>query len=129
MLRRFHTAVLEKNETCEHGFDTEPMECGWASEATWFVRVTELTSGTEFRAQAQVSPDGLDWCDKESLVLRDRGRSPSAELVRVTDLRARGPGLYQLELRHFGGWLRLRCDLSGGDAPRVKLTIYLALKE
>lgn len=129
MLRRFHTAVLEKNEIYEHGFDTEPMECGWASEATWFVRVTELTSGTVLRAQAQVSPDGLDWCDKQSLVLRDRGRSPSAKLVRATELRARGPGLYQLELRHFGGWLRLRCDLSGGDAPRVKLTIYLALKE
>ena len=91
MLRRFHTAVLEKNETYGHGFDTEPMECGWASEATWFVRVTELTSGTVLRAQAQVSPDGLDWCDKQSLVLRDRGRSPSAKLVRVTELRAGGP--------------------------------------
>ena len=30
--------------------------------------------------------------------------------------------------RHFGGWLRLRCDVRG-DSPRVKLTIYLALKE
>lgn len=54
--------------------------------------------------------------------------SPAAKLVRATELRARGSGLYQLDLRHFGGWLRLRCDLRG-DAPRVKLTIYLALKE
>ncbi|MCY4375501.1 MAG: hypothetical protein OXC31_17200 [Spirochaetaceae bacterium] len=39
-----------------------------------------------------------------------------------------GLGLYQLEVRHFGGWLRLRCDVRG-DTPRVKLTVYLALKE
>ena len=111
MLRRFHTAVLEKNETYGEDFDTEPMECGWAGEATWFLRVVELDAGTTFRVRAQVSPDGLGWCDKEGAALA-----------------VPGSGLYQLEVRHFGGWLRLRCDVRG-DSPCVKLTIYLALKE
>jgi len=111
MLRRFHTAVLEKNETYAQSFDTEPMECGWASEATWFLRVVEMGDGTKFRAQAQVSPDGLEWCDKQGVALA-----------------VPGVGLYELEVCHFGGWLRLRCDVSG-DAPYVKLTVYLALKE
>ena len=110
MLRRFHTAVLEKNETNGEAFDTEPMECGWASEATWFLRVAELDAGTTFRVQAQVSPDGLAGATRRERRWRPRHRAP------------------QLEVRHFGGWLRLRCDLRG-DAPRVKLTVYLALKE
>ena len=110
MLRRFHTAVLEKNETYDYGFDTEPMECGWASEATWFLRVVELEAGTTSRAQAQVSPDGLGWCDKEGAALE-----------------VPGIGLHQLEVCHFGGWLRLSCDVKG-ESPRVKLTVYMALK-
>ena len=57
MLRRFHTAVLEKNETYGEDFDTEPMECGWAGEATWFLRVVELDAGTTFRCGR--SPDGV----------------------------------------------------------------------
>ena len=58
-----------------------------------------------------MSPDGLGWCDKEGAALA-----------------VPGIGLHQLEVRHFGGWLRLRCDVRG-DAPRVELTVYLALKE
>ena len=65
---------------------------------------------------------------------------PASVLVRPTELHTSATGLYQLELRHFGGWLRLRCELGGPrdregreysrlDSPRVKLTIYLALKE
>ena len=38
------------------------------------------------------------------------------------------PGLYSIAVHDFGGWLRLQCELGGQD-PRVKVLIYLALKE
>lgn len=112
MLRRSHTAVIEKNETYSSNFETEPYECGWASEAMWFVRVLEIGgAGTTLRAHAQVSPDGLHWCD-----------------IGQSALEASDRGLNQMRLSNFGGWLRLRVDLDGAQ-PLVKLMIYLVLKE
>ncbi len=112
MLRRFHTAVLEKNETYTADFETEPYETAWASEALWFVRVLDLAgSGARLVAQPQMSPDGLFWCDMQQ-----------------APLEISAPGLHALALREFGGWLRLRCQLQGAN-PKVKLLIYLALKE
>ncbi len=111
MLRRSHTAVLEKNEVFSENFATEPYECGWASEAIWFVRVLEAGPGTSLNAQAQVSPDGLFWCDKEDPTLT-----------------ISGTGLAHLPLRNFGAWLRLRGEL-GGENPSAKVLIYLSLKE
>jgi len=111
MLRRSHTAVLEKNEVFTENFETEPYETGWACEAIWFVRVLEATPGTKLVAHAQVSPDGLFWCDK--------GDAP---------LSLEGEGLVHLPLRDFGGWLRLRCELKG-ERPSAKVLIYLFLKE
>lgn len=113
MLRRSHTAVIEKNETYTAGFETEPYECGWASEATWFVRVLDMRgSNVRLRAHAQVSPDGLHWCDKSD---------PAA-------LEMSASGLRHLPLHDFGAWLRLRVELAG-EAPAVKLLVYLVLKE
>lgn len=112
MLRRSHTATLELNETYTGSFDTEPYECGWASEAAWFVRVIELAAGTVLTAVPQWSPDGLHWCDLEG-----------AAALQLT-----APGLRGRALRDFGGWLRLRCRLAG-DRPRVRLMVHLALKE
>ncbi len=112
MLRRSHTAVIEKNETRDADFATEPYECGWASEASWFVRVLEGEAEQfALRALVQVSPDGLHWCDK------------GGEKLEMTR-----PGLAHLAVRDFGGWLRLRVELSGRK-PKVKLLVYLALKE
>lgn len=112
MLRRSHTATIEKNETYFADFETEPYECGWAREATWFIRVIEMTDGTTLKAMPQVSPDGLFWCDKEG----ERELSISER------------GLRSREVRNFASWLRLRCELEG-DNPRVKVIIHLALKE
>ena len=111
MLRRSHTATIEKNETYTSGFETEPYETAWAAEAIWFVRVIDLAPQTTLRAHPQISPDGLFWCDKRDgpLLIRDRGQ-------------------HALALRDFGGWLRLRCELEGPE-PRVKLMVHLALKE
>jgi hypothetical protein len=109
MLHHSYTAVIEKNSTFTAPFDTEPYECAWAREARWFIRAMEL-AGT-LALTPQISPDGLFWCDE--------GRDP---------LVIRKPGLYSFPLREFGGWLRLRGDLTGADA-KAKVLIYLVLKE
>ena len=93
-------------------FETEPYECAWASEARWFIHVAELEGdGASLSARVQVSPDGLAWCDEGSAF------EPMS-----------APGMYSLAVRDFGGWLRLDCGLDGAD-PRVRLMIYLVLKE
>ena len=112
MLRRSHTATIEKNETYFANFETEPYECGWASEATWFIRVIEMKEGVTLKIMPQVSPDGLFWCDKEG-----------EEELTITER-----GLRSRELRNFSSWLRLRCEMIG-ENPEVKLMIHLALKE
>lgn len=111
MVRRSFTAVLEKNSTFTAGFQTEPYETAWAGEARWFVKVQEMTGGGQMRAVAQISPDGLFWCDEGT---------PALVMT--------GAGLYSQALREFGHWLRLKVELTG-ESPRVKVTIYLALKE
>ena len=110
-MRTSHTAVVERNSIFTSGFDTEPHECAWASEARWFVRILGITEGAELRARAQISPDGMFWIDE------------GTELPVMSEA-----GLYSIKLREFGGWLRLRADLEGSD-PEVKLIIYLVLKE
>lgn len=111
-LPRCHTAVLEKNETYTSSFETEPYETGWAREALWFVRVLDRRgSDVRLRVHAQISPDGLIWCDK--------GDPP---------LEISGEGLGPLPLRDFGNWLRLRVELEGED-PSVKVLVYLVLKQ
>ena len=42
MIRRSFTAVIEKNTTWTSGFETEPYETGWATEARWFIRVVTM---------------------------------------------------------------------------------------
>ena len=112
MLRRSHTATLEQNETYTESFDTEPYECGWASEVTWFVRVIDLEAGPTMKIFPQISPDGLFWCDKGE-----------TEPIAVSE-----ETLYACELNNFGSWLQLRCVLDGVN-PRIKLMVHLALKE
>ena len=111
-MRHAFTAVIEKNATFQGDFETEPYECAWASEARWFIHVAELEGdGAILSARVQVSPDGLAWCDEGS----------AFEPISA-------PGMSSLPVRDFGGWLRLDCGLEGAD-PRVRLMIYLVLKE
>ena len=107
MLRRSLTAVLEKNSTFDGDFETEPYEVAWASEARWFVRVFEIEG--RLYAEAEVSPDGLDWCAE--------GEAKTLEID--------APGLYSFPLRDFGHWLRLSAKLDG----KARVQILLALKE
>lgn len=110
-MRRSFTAVIERNKTVSAAFETEPYECGWASEARWFVRVLEMSPGAELTLTPQISPDGLFWCEEGSATL----------LVRSM-------GVHSFALRDFGQWLRLQAAV-GGPSPRLKIMIYLALKE
>jgi hypothetical protein len=73
----------------------------------------EIAPGAAMTLKAQISPDGLFWCDADNPGL---GRG-----IHET-------GLYSFAMRDFGQWLRLVGELSGAG-PRVKVMIYLALKE
>lgn len=110
-MRRSFTAVIERNKRVSAGFETEPYEAGWASEARWFVRVMEMEAGARLTFTPQISPDGLFWCDE--------GSAP---------LTIDAPGVGSLALHGFGQWLRLRGSVAGGEGA-ARIMIYLALKE
>jgi hypothetical protein len=109
-MRQSQTAVLERNTTYTGDFETEPFETAWAAEARWFVQVVR-TAGDSATAtvRAQVSPDGLTWCDYDGAEHAVSG------------------GITSFPVRDFGHWLRLRGSVTGPDAS-VTLRIYLALK-
>jgi hypothetical protein len=110
-MRNFQTVVLERMSWVTGRFQTEPYECGWASEAIFVVRVHEIEGSIDLRSTVQLSVDGIQWMDDDLCFPRiDRA------------------GSFFLRVRHFGGWLRLASDLGSTDA-RARLTIYLVLKE
>ncbi|MGI8484988.1 MAG: hypothetical protein ACR2OU_12090 [Thermomicrobiales bacterium] len=111
-MRTSFTAVIEQGNTFTADFSTEPYETAWATEARWFVRVLDLSGeDVSLHLFPEISPDGLFWCEE--------GSPP---IVAAT------VGMQSLPLREFGHWLRLRGEFRGSE-PRVKLLIYLALKE
>jgi len=111
-MRQFHHAVLERHYPYTESFATEPYETGWASEGLFFVRVDQMSGDdATLTPRVQLSPDGVNWVDEGTAL------DPIRE-----------PGLHWLRVKHFGGWLRLWCDLAG-DQPRVEVTIQLDLKE
>jgi hypothetical protein len=111
-MRQFQTNVLDFKFVYEKSFATEPFECARASEALFFIRIEEISGeGAALTAIAQISVDGIHWIDEGSSL---------------------GPlsnhGDYFLRLKHFGGFLRLRCSVSGKD-PKIQVTNNLVLKE
>ena len=109
-MRHFHTSVVERREPFVGRFETHPFEAGWAAEAIFFVKFEDY-EGPGFRAEVQISADGLDWVPEGSV------------LGPITQ-----PGTYVARVRHFGGWLRLAGDL-GGPQARCVATVHLVLKE
>jgi hypothetical protein len=110
MVRQSYTAVVERNQIWKDAFATEPYECGWASEAIFFVRLLE--GGTELQGlplYVQISPDGIRWCNEGTVTKLSGGE---VDFVRVS---------------HFGNWLRLAGNWPAGIAARVLVT--MALKE
>ena len=111
-MRQFITTVLERRRDFTSDFQTEPYETAWASEAVFFIRVEEVSGkSAALTAAAQISVDGIHWIDE------------GTAFPAIT-----AAGNYFVRVSHFGGWLRLNCNVGGEDA-RFKLTIHLVLKE
>jgi len=110
-MRQIHTAVLERFGSFSGDFATEPYEAGWAEEAIFFIKIDEVEGADPaLTGRVQISPDGMTWMDE--------GTSLPA-------LRQAG-GVFT-RVRHFGNWLRLACQVSGGKA-KFQGTILLCLK-
>lgn len=111
-MRNFYTSVVELSQTFTSEVFTEPYECGWATEAQFFVTVEEADLNFESLAlRVQVSPDGVRWVDEGSVL-------PPIS----------GSGTKLICVQKFGGWLRLAGKLSGGKERGI-ITVHLALKE
>jgi len=110
MIRQSYTAVVERNRLFSGTFATEPYECGWASEAIFFIRKLEtigLVAGSSL--SVQISADGIRWCDEGSVATLTDGE---VDFVKV---------------KRFGNWLRLAGEWPEGVSAR--LIVSLALKE
>jgi hypothetical protein len=112
-MREFNSAPLEVRKTVTGDFQTQPYECGWASEAIFFITIEKISGDNpRLTANVQLSNDGvLNWADEGSRF------EPMLET-----------GFCFLRVKHFGGWLRLNCNVSGTDA-QFRVSIQLALKE
>jgi hypothetical protein len=96
-------------------FELDPYEVGWATEAIAFVYVHQAygPSPSVF-LRAQIAADGERWVD----------RGPT--LGPITQA-----GSYFLSLTHFGNWLRLAGEVSGGPedgSPAFSMDVYWVLK-
>lgn len=111
-MRQSHTAVLARNETWSGSVATEPYEVAWASEAIFFLRPLERAEvPSDVTLAVQISPDGIHWCEHGARLAVDGDPlTPSS-----------------VQLRDFGGWLRLSGTLPDGLA--LKVVVYLSLKE
>jgi len=111
MIRQAYLSILARNASWSGDWACEPCECGWASEAIFFVRVLHAApTARAAQARVQISPDGLNWLDEGQ-----------------TQTIGTEPGLYSVRVRHFGGWLRLAGRTEGEGEIRV--VCYLHLKE
>ena len=110
MVRQNYTATIERNRVFQGEFATEPYECGWASEAIFFIRKLETTGRTVgAKLRVQISADGIRWCDEGTIL---RLTSTEVDFVRV---------------KHFGNFLRLAGKLPKGGSLRG--IISLSVKE
>jgi hypothetical protein len=115
-MKNSHTAPLEVLSARANGaFSTEPHEAGWADEALAILYVREVHGpAPTLTLRAQISADGVRWFDH-----------PAAPL------RVAAPGGYSLPLAHFGNWLRLAGEVTGGPADgaaAVVIDLYWVMK-
>ena len=115
-MKNVHTAPLEVLSPRANGdFTTEPFEAGWADEAMAMVYVREMAGpAPRLEIRVQISVDGARWFDHPA-----------------ESLRIESPGGYHLPLTHFGNWLRLAANVSGGPdrgAPAFVIDLYWVLK-
>jgi hypothetical protein len=110
MIRQSYTAIVERNVEFREEFTTEPYECGWASEAIFFIRKLDAEGNVPGTVvKVQISPDGIHWCDEGTMFT-------------LTDQE-----VDSCKVSHFGNWLRLAGELS--EDAGVKVIVALCLKE
>ena len=84
-LRESFTFPLERNVTWRGNFATEPAEAAWANEAIFFVRVLESEGPLDGAvARAQISPDGMHWCDEGTVFPLPAGPAKRASAACAT---------------------------------------------
>ena len=110
MLRENATIIVAKNERWRGAVTTEPVECGWAEEAIFFVRALGGDAGADVTVSVEISPDGMHWTEAGV-----EGLLP-ADLAATTALR----------VRHFGNWLRLSTTIP--DTAEFVALVSLHLK-
>ena len=111
-MRQSQSAVLERGVDLVDVHETEPFEVAWAGEARWFVQFLRPVENATVELQVQISPDGINWIDHES----------------VAPVSTKATGFLSIPVTHFGFWLRLKRTLVTGPAGPM-LRIYLELKE
>ncbi|WP_041866555.1 hypothetical protein [Sodalis glossinidius] len=110
-MKEFYTSVIELHQPISQQFSSEPYECGWASEALFFLTVhPEIADFDHLLVRSKNSPDGVHWTEAPG----------DATLISE-------PGLTAIALTQFGGWLRLEIALEGA-AQKAMVTLHLALK-
>lgn len=102
-------AVLERGVVLEAELATEPFEVAWASEARWYVQFLKEAPSTRVALQVQISPDGLNWIDHETVGI---------EVVAA--------GFVSIPVTQFGHWLRIKAAIASGvDVPMLRINLAL----
>jgi len=110
-MRHFQASAVERRIEVTDGFESHPMEAGWATEAIFFLIVERVPeTGASLSAAVEISADGINWIP---------------EGTRLDDIRT--PGHYFARVSHFGNWLRLKGIVSEPADP-FKLSVHLHLK-
>lgn len=109
-MKQFFASTVEQRRTFESDFETHPMECGWATEAIFFITVEEISDEVALKGIVEISADGVHWIPEGTAFER-----------------IEKPGRYFVKVTHFGNWLRINGQLEGKG--RVKLSVQLHLKE
>jgi hypothetical protein len=103
------------SERANGTFATEPHEAGWADEALAIAYVREASGpAPRLMLRAQISADGARWIDHP-----------------VATMEIAGAGNGTIALTHFGNWLRLAGEVSGGPpdgTTAVVIDLYWVLK-
>jgi hypothetical protein len=109
MLRENATFVVARNERWRGEATTEPVECGWATEAIFFVRSLTKHAHNDVPVWVEISPDGMHW-----VAIEVTASMPTT----TTDVTA-------LRVCHFGNWLRLATKLPDGAEFVALVTLHL----
>ncbi len=111
-MRHFQASAAERRIYISNRLESHPMEAGWASEAIFFLIVEEVSGENPvLDARVEISADGINWIPEGTI------------FEKITR-----PGHYFARVSHFGNWLRVYAEASGGEAS-FKLSVHLHLKE